>query len=178
MWFNPTRTWRTPLAAALTPACALLLSLTVNAAADLKARVDDYRAQHEAAIVGQLDELTRLKSLAADPAGLAATADRLQHLLSERGFEVQLLATGPQSPPLVFGTLKSAGARRTVIFYAHYDGQPVTASQWSSDPFVPVMRSGALHSGEHEVDWKNARGAFDPEWRLYGRAVSDDKATI
>jgi acetylornithine deacetylase/succinyl-diaminopimelate desuccinylase-like protein len=82
------------------------------------------------------------------------------------------------SPPLVFGYLKSPGARRTVVFYAHYDGQPVTPSQWKSDPFVPVMRSGPLNSGEHDVDMKAARSPFDPQWRLFGRAVSDDKASI
>jgi acetylornithine deacetylase/succinyl-diaminopimelate desuccinylase-like protein len=82
------------------------------------------------------------------------------------------------SPPLVFGYLKSPGARRTVVFYAHYDGQPVTPSQWKSDPFVPVMRSGPLNSGEHDVDMKAARSPFDPQWRLFGRAVNDDKASI
>jgi acetylornithine deacetylase/succinyl-diaminopimelate desuccinylase-like protein len=78
----------------------------------------------------------------------------------------------------VFGYLKSPGATRTVVFYAHYDGQPVTPSQWKSDPFIPVMRSGPLNSGEHDIDWKAARSPFDPEWRLFGRAASDDKASI
>jgi acetylornithine deacetylase/succinyl-diaminopimelate desuccinylase-like protein len=146
--------------------------------ADLKARVDGYRATHESAIVGQLDELTRLKSVAADPAGIAATADRLQKLLRERGFEARQLSAGAGTPPLVLGVLNTAGAKRTVIFYAHYDGQPVTPSQWSSDPFVPVMRSGALNTGEQVIDWRSTRTAFDPEWRLFGRAVSDDKASI
>jgi acetylornithine deacetylase/succinyl-diaminopimelate desuccinylase-like protein len=43
---------------------------------------------------------------------------------------------------------------------------------------MPVMRSGPLDSGEHDIDWKAARSPFDPEWRLFGRAVSDDKASI
>ena len=147
-------------------------------AADLRNQVERYRLTHEAQIVGQLDELIRLKSVAADRAGLAATADRLQALLKERGFAARQLATESGAPSLVFGELKSPGATRTVVFYAHYDGQPVTSSQWSSDPFVPVMRSGPLNSGEHEVDWKSARPPFDPQWRLFGRAASDDKASI
>jgi acetylornithine deacetylase/succinyl-diaminopimelate desuccinylase-like protein len=159
--------------------CAVSILLAAqSSAADLKSRIDGYQTQHEAAIVGQLDELTRLKSVAADPAGLRAMADRLQELLKQRGFEVSLLGADTGAPPAVFGTLKSTGAKRTVIFYAHYDGQPVTPSQWASDPFVPVMRSGALNTGEHEIDWKNARPPFDPEWRLFARAVSDDKASI
>lgn len=147
-------------------------------ATDLKVQVDRYRAEHESVIIGRLDELARFKSVAADPAGITAAADRLQALLKERGFDARQLSAGSGTPPLVFGSLKVATAKRTVIFYAHYDGQPVTASQWSSDPFVPLMRSGPLNGSEHEIDWKNARGAFDPEWRLFARGLSDDKASI
>src|ERR1700675_1107893 len=157
---------------------AMVLAVAEVHGADLNSQADRYRSLHEAAIAGELDGLTPFKSVAAAPAGAAVSADRLQQLLRERGFEVQQLSAGTGTPPLVFGVLKSPGAKRTVIFYAHYDGQPVTPSQWSSDPFVPVMRSGALNSGEHVVDWTNARGPFDPEWRLFGRAVSDDKASI
>jgi acetylornithine deacetylase/succinyl-diaminopimelate desuccinylase-like protein len=147
-------------------------------AADLEVRVDDYRAQHEASIVGELDGLARLKSVAADPPGLAAAADHLRQALTARGFDAQLFSAGPQTPPAVFGALKARGATRTVVFYAHYDGQPVTPAQWSSDPFIPVMRSGPLNSGEHDIDWRSTKSRFDPEWRLFARAVSDDKASI
>lgn len=147
-------------------------------AADLRSQVERYRIAHETQIVGQLDELTRIKSVAADPTGLDAAADRLQTLLKERAFEAMQLFAEPGTPPLVFGELKSPGAKRTVVFYAHYDGQPVTPSQWSSDPFIPVMRSGPLNSGEHDIDWQSARPPFNPEWRFFGRAASDDKASI
>jgi acetylornithine deacetylase/succinyl-diaminopimelate desuccinylase-like protein len=147
-------------------------------AADLWHQVESYRLEHEAQIIGQLDELTRIKSVAADPAGIAAAADRLQTWLKARGFAVKQLAAGSGAPALVFGELMSPGARHTVVFYAHYDGQPVTPAQWSSDPFAPVMRSAPLNSGGHDVDWKTAKPPFDPEWRFFGRAASDDKASI
>jgi acetylornithine deacetylase/succinyl-diaminopimelate desuccinylase-like protein len=147
-------------------------------AADLRAQVQQYRLAHESAIVSQIDALTRLKSIAADPAGLVATAHALEDALKQRGFEVSELSTGAGSPPAVFGSLKVPNAARTVVFYAHYDGQPVTPSQWSSDPFEPVMREHALTDAARDVDWKKATPPFDPEWRLFGRAVSDDKASI
>jgi acetylornithine deacetylase/succinyl-diaminopimelate desuccinylase-like protein len=147
-------------------------------AADFRAQVQQYRRAHEAAIVGELAALTRLKSVAADPAGIAATAHALEDALKQRGFEVSELATETGSPPVVFGALKVPNAKRTVVFYAHYDGQPVTPSQWSSDPFHPVMREHALTDAAREVDWQKATPPFDPEWRLFGRAVSDDKASI
>jgi acetylornithine deacetylase/succinyl-diaminopimelate desuccinylase-like protein len=140
--------------------------------------VDAYRRAHEHAIVDELDTLTRLRSIAADSAGLAAAAEQLQGLLRARGFKTALLRDAPGTPALVFGSLTRAGARRTVVFYAHYDGQPVTPSQWNSDPFVPVMRSMSPDTGAQDIDWKKAQGPLDPQWRLFGRAVADDKASI
>lgn len=157
--------------------CISICGSTGTYAADLESQVERYRITHEAQIIGELDELTRIKSVAAEPAGLIAAADRLQALLQERGFDTQQLSVGPGVPPLVFGELKSRGARRTVLFYAHYDGQPVTPSEWRSDPYIPIMRSG-IDPGAHDIDWKRARPPFDPEWRFFGRAVSDDKASI
>src|ERR1700734_2944809 len=160
-------------------ACAASIFLaSLASGADLRSQIEQYRLAHETEIVGEIDALTRLKSIAADPAGLAATANALQGALKSRGFEVSLLSTGENSPPAVFGLLMTHKAKRTVLFYAHYDGQPVTPSQWSSDPFVPVMREHALTDAAREVDWKKATPPFDPEWRLFGRAVSDDKASI
>ena len=163
----------------MTSGLAILAALVIAGAgpqpevSQSRSPVRAYRQAHEAAIVGELDALTRLRSVAADPAGLEATASRLKTELEQRGVKARLLSARDGSPPVVYGELPSPGARRTVVFYAHYDGQPVTPAEWSSDPFVPVMRSGGA-----EVDWRKATGPFDPEWRLYGRAASDDKATI
>jgi acetylornithine deacetylase/succinyl-diaminopimelate desuccinylase-like protein len=166
-----------PWIARLAAAASLALIFPAHAA-DLRSQVEQYRRSHETAIVAEIDALTRLKSIAADPAGLNATAQALESALKSRGFQVSELATAPGFPPVVFGLLTTPHAKRTVVFYAHYDGQPVTPGQWSSDPFVPVMRAQSLNADAHEVDWKHAASPFDPEWRLFGRAVSDDKASI
>ena len=163
-------------------AFALVVVLAVPAsAAEFKAQIDGYRAAHERAILDQLDRLTRIKSVAADPAGLSEAAATLERALRQRGFKTAQF-TLPGAPPVVFGTLVAAGAKRTVVFYAHYDGQPVTPSQWASDPFVPVMRDGPLNAGPgasaKEIDWKKATPPFNPQWRLFGRAVADDKSSI
>jgi acetylornithine deacetylase/succinyl-diaminopimelate desuccinylase-like protein len=157
----------------LAAAAALALLVCAPAsAADLRQQISDYRAAHEAAIIGQLDELVRLPSVEANPAGLGAVAARLESLLKARGFNAALL-TAPGAPPVVFGTYNSPGARRTVVFYAHYDGQPVTPAQWNSDPFAPVM-----HEGAKVIEWKDARPPFNPEWRFFGRGTGDDKNSI
>ncbi|HEX4052415.1 MAG TPA: M20/M25/M40 family metallo-hydrolase [Steroidobacteraceae bacterium] len=173
---------RTPALAAVLVLLPALAATAANAPparrADPADGVQAYRLSHERAILQQLDTLGRLRSVAADPAGLAAAAHTLLGWLTQRGFQAQLIQTGAQAPPLVYGEWSRPGPRRTVIFYAHYDGQPVVPAQWHSDPFVPQMRSAALSAGGREVDWQTATPPFNPEWRLFGRAVADDKASI
>ena len=140
----------------------------------LKQQVDGWRGEHETQILSTFDQLLRFPSVAADPKGTEAAGAYLKRQLEERGFHAELL-TVPNAPPVVFGSLATPGAKRTVVFYAHYDGQPVTPSQWATPPFDPVMRSGPLGSGEHVVDWKAAKPPYDPEWRLYARSTGDDK---
>src|SRR4029079_2236779 len=105
-------------------------------------------------------------------------ADRLTEMLRRRGFEVRRLSAGPGTPPALLADLRVPGAKRTIVFYAHYDGQPVGQKGWLSDPFKPVMRTGPLGEGVKEVDLAAAKGPLDPEWRLYARSASDDKSPI
>lgn len=141
---------------------------------DLKRQVDGWRAAHETQIVAQFDHLLRFPSVAADPSGTAAAAAYLEQQLQSRGFDARLL-TVPNAPPVVFGSLTTPGATRTVVFYAHYDGQPVVPSQWATPPFEPVMRTAPLGTGGRVVDWTTATPPYQPEWRLYGRSTGDDK---
>jgi acetylornithine deacetylase/succinyl-diaminopimelate desuccinylase-like protein len=97
-------------------------------------------------------------------------------LLERRGVTARLLES-PGSPPAVFGELTVPGARRTVMVYAHYDGQPVDAAAWATAPWTPTLRAGVLEDGAAAVDLASP-GAFGAEWRLYGRSASDDKAPI
>ena len=67
---------------------------TLTFAADLGEQVEKYRMKHEAQIVSQLDDLTRIRSVAAEPAGLVAAADYLLASLKKRGFDAALLSGG------------------------------------------------------------------------------------
>lgn len=160
----------------LVAAAAALLAAS-SAAADLPAGVDQWRQAHEKAIVGELAGFVAIPSVAADPSGLAAMADRLRGELASRGFDARLIGSDTGAPPVVFGYLPVPGARRTVVFYAHYDGQPVDSAQWQSPPFTPTMRAGP-NEGSKAIDWRSAQPPYDPEWRLFGRAASDDKSSI
>lgn len=156
---------------------ALVFGLATMAAAPLQGDVNRYRAAHETAIAGQLADMISVESVAANPPGLQKQADLLVTALKSRGFRAQLL-DGKGGPPVVFGALNTSKATRTVVFYAHYDGQPVVPKQWATPPFTPVMRDNSLAAGGKPVEWQAPGVKLDPEWRLFGRSASDDKAAI
>ncbi|RYD88634.1 MAG: hypothetical protein EOP61_33190, partial [Sphingomonadales bacterium] len=144
----------------------ILFCAGAASAAPPAVNVAPWRAAHETEIVERLDRLARLPSVAADRKGLDATADALAEELRTRGFDARFLSD-EGSPKAVFAKLDTPGAKRTVVFYAHYDGQPVTAGQWTSDPFSPVMRDMTA-TPPADIDWRAAPAPLDPEWRLFG----------
>ena len=78
----------------------------------------------------------------------------------------------------MIGRLDVGGALETVGIYAHYDGQPVNASAWDSDPWAATLRTASLESGGSEIPLPDTGTTIDDEWRLYARAAADDKAPI
>jgi acetylornithine deacetylase/succinyl-diaminopimelate desuccinylase-like protein len=66
-----------------------------------------------------------------------------------------------------------------LILYAHYDGQPTDPKQWNGTlPWQPVFRSAAFESGGKLVSVPADSEAINPEWRIYARSASDDKAGV
>ncbi len=99
-------------------------------------------------------------------------------MFERRGFHVTVVRT-PGSPVLIC-ELVPPGPKpaRTLTFYFHYDGQPVTPSEWKdSGPFQPIYRDKPIEDGGHVVTLP-AAGPIDPEWRLYARSAADDKGPI
>jgi acetylornithine deacetylase/succinyl-diaminopimelate desuccinylase-like protein len=66
-----------------------------------------------------------------------------------------------------------------IVFYAHYDGQPTDPAKWTgTDPWKPVFRSGPLDRGGAIIPRPSSDQPIDPEWRIYARSASDDKAGV
>jgi acetylornithine deacetylase/succinyl-diaminopimelate desuccinylase-like protein len=106
-------------------------------------------------IVSELVELLSIPNVAADRENIRRNAEHLRVMLQKRGFAADLLET--EGNPLVYGEMKAPGAKRTLLLYFHYDGQPVNAKAWQQpDPFKPVTRND----------------------RIYARSASDDKSPI
>jgi len=117
-----------------------------------------------------------MPNVATTVSDIEANATYLQAQLKARGFATQLLTAQPGTPPSVFGELKTPGAKRTVVFYAHYDGQPIGQKGWVTPPFQPAVRT-ALPEAK-AIDWQTASGPLDPAWRVYARSAGDDKGSV
>jgi acetylornithine deacetylase/succinyl-diaminopimelate desuccinylase-like protein len=159
----------------------LLGAASANAAEndgqEVRDAVELYRTQNEVKILRELADLVTLPNTATDLDDMERNAEHLTGLLESRRFNVRLLrAEG--GPPAIYGQRLSNAAKRTVVFYAHYDGQAVVPELWSSDPFEVVVRTARLEAGGEEVPFDELKAPINPEWRLYGRSTSDDKVSI
>lgn len=135
-----------------------------------------WRQAQERSILGDFTAFLSLPNVATNISDIEKNAAYIQAELKKRGFATRKLSAGPGTPPSVFAELDTPGAKRTVLFYAHFDGQPVSQKGWVIDPFRPSVRT-ALPEAK-PVRWEDARGPLDPDWRIYARGSGDDKASI
>jgi acetylornithine deacetylase/succinyl-diaminopimelate desuccinylase-like protein len=155
----------------------LLAGQAVAPAQDIRAALDRYVASHQRAIVSELVELVSIPNTPADTENIRRNAQLLRDMLRRRSFATEILET--DGNPLVWGELRVPGAKRTLLVWAHYDGQPVDLRAWrQADPYNSVLRSGRLEEGAKEIPGLRSIDKFNPDWRLYGRSASDDKAPI
>jgi len=142
--------------------------------AEVAEQVRSWRQAHEQQIVDRFAELLRLPNVASDSADIRRNAEAITTLLQPRGFDVRLLESAG-GPPAIFAERRSKGADKTIVIYAHYDGQPVAPAEWASDPWTPVLRDNLVENGGQLVPMQ---APFDPEWRIFARSAGDDKAPI
>jgi acetylornithine deacetylase/succinyl-diaminopimelate desuccinylase-like protein len=128
-------------------------------------RLPDVLAHIDADIGNSLERLFRLveiESISTDPAYAGAclqAAEWLADALQGIGFEASVRPT--PGHPMVVGHA-SGGAGPHVLFYGHYDVQPVDPLDlWSSPPFQPKVVAGP-------------NGAK----QIVGRGTSDDKGQL
>jgi acetylornithine deacetylase/succinyl-diaminopimelate desuccinylase-like protein len=136
-----------------------------------------WRQQHERAIVEELVTLLAIPNVTSDRDNIQRNAELIARMLEARGIATRLVSLAGANP-IVFGELRTPGATRTLVFYAHYDGQPIDPTEWASPPFEAVLRSRPLENDGAIVPLASAGASIDPESRLYARSAADDKAPI
>lgn len=142
--------------------------------------VRDYRIANEHGFLTEYLQILSIPNLASDTPNIRRNADFLFERMRKSGLNPKLLeAADKKVPPVVYGEYVTPGVAKTVIFYAHYDGQPTDAADWTgSRPWEPVLRTASLEKGGKIIPFPKSNEKIDPEWRIYARSASDDKAGV
>jgi acetylornithine deacetylase/succinyl-diaminopimelate desuccinylase-like protein len=139
--------------------------------------IREWVTRHEPSVLRELSSLLAIPNLASDSVSIRRNADTLIAMLQRRGIVARRLET-PGSPPAFYGELRTPGATRTIVMYAHYDGQPVDPSRWATPPWSPTLRDAPLERNGKVIPLPDRGGVLDADARLYARSASDDKAPI
>ena len=116
----------------------------------------NWRVAHEKPILDEFFRLLELPNIARNLADMRRNADAIAAMFARRGVTLRPLEAAG-APPALYGEIAMPGATRTILFYVHYDGQPVEPRQWTvTQPFQPVLRDN----------------------RVWARSASDDKAPL
>ena len=158
-----------------------LINLSVSAQSPEGITIRKYGNENASNIINEFSEFLALPNVATDPVGQQKNAAFIMAMMNKRGIQkVQLLsASTAGTPPVVYGEVMVPGAKKTLIFYAHYDGQPVNPSQWATglEPFHPKLFSNTIEKSGTNISFPT-NGIYNNEWRIYARSASDDKGGI
>ncbi|RUL50781.1 dipeptidase [Lysinibacillus antri] len=123
-------------------------------------KLDQYFSEHRDEHLQELFEFLRIPSISSlsehKPDMLTAAnwlAEKLKKL------NIDNVSVDPtEGHPVVYGEWLHAPGKPTILFYGHYDVQPVDPLHlWESEPFNPVIRDNKLF----------ARGASDDKGQVY-----------
>ena len=107
----------------------------------------------------QLKDFLRIPSISTDPeykADVLRCSEFLRGQMSAAGLAAERIETAGN--PLVYAEWKGASGKPTVLFYGHYDVQPVDPiEEWRHPPFEPTL----------EGDRLVARGATDDKGQSF-----------
>ena len=144
--------------------------------------LDQYIRLNEKKWLKQYLDFVSIPNLAVDRIGIQRNAGFIMDLMKESGIEsVQLLEADQLNvPPAIYGQVKVPNAKQTIVFYAHYDGQPVDATQWLPgwQPFEPLIIDSAPIKKFTVIKDYMSYSNLDANWRITGRGSADDKVGI
>ncbi len=122
-------------------------------------KVLQYLDENQQKHVEQLCEFLRIPSVSSQSehnADVKRAGTFVADELNALGLTVETIDLGGH--PLVFATSEIKPERKTLLFYGHYDVQPVDPVElWTHPPFEPVIEDGVLY----------ARGSSDDKGQLY-----------
>src|SRR5215831_10698741 len=157
--------------------CCLSFKASAQSAVD---KVKQFVQSNKNHLIDEYTSFVSIPDVSNDSVSIPLNTAFIQQMMEQRGIKSELLhGTTAGVNAAVYGEIKVAGAKKTIAFYAHYDGQPVNAKQWANglQPFKPVFITNSVEHGGTIVDYQQGQPLND-EWRLTGRASADDKAGV
>ena len=137
-----------------------------------------FRLAHENDILREFAAWLAIPNMCTDGPNIRRNAEHLAEALRRRNVDVQILET-EGGPPVVFGEVRAPGATKTLLLYAHYDGQPVTPEGWKSDPWKPVLRDGPWNrAGKKSLSkWRRGRTTENGDSTPAGQATTRERSS-
>src|SRR4030095_16233043 len=161
---------------------AFVVSINAFSQSTIIDKIRVYRTQNERKIINDFFSFLQIPNGATDDANIAKNASWLSEQMKAKGIEnVSLLTSGENNvPPVVYGEINVPTASKTIIFYAHYDGQPVNPALWAKGlhPFQPQLLNGKIEDSALVQSLSSAKFPLNEDWRIYARGSSDDKAGV
>ncbi|PCI64476.1 MAG: peptidase M20 [Kordiimonadales bacterium] len=159
-----------------------LFALLISVAIPTKGRSSNQPGSGVLSPTKQLEILSDFRDFLALPNVATSNEDMLVNAhwitsyIGKRGFTSQIVSAG--GAPYVLAEKKTQGATKTIVIYAHFDGQPVAPENWASPPFEPILRTASIEEGGEPLPWPTAETMLDPNWRIFARSAGDDKAPV
>lgn len=111
------------------------------------------------------------------PEDMVPNLDWMEQEFEKRGFNFSRLSGG--AVDLGFAEYLIDESLPTVLFYLHFDGQPVDPTQWNQeDPFIPVVKMQNDEGQWQQVSYEQIKANPEPDARIFARAAADDKGPI
>lgn len=149
-----------------------------STAQSVQQKVNQFRKENESKILDEYLKFVSIPNVTRDTANILRNADFIKKMMEQRGIKTAFLrGTTPNVNPVVYGEVIVPGAKTTLAFYAHYDGQPVNPDNWAGGlkPFEPVFLDKPLEQGGKIL---SGIEKYQPGLRLTGRGSADDKAGV
>lgn len=157
-------------------------SLLLDAQSPAIEKIRAFRQTNEHEWLKEFMQFLAIPNTASDTYNIQRNASAIMDMMRKRNIqEVKLLNPDTKdAPPAVYGEVKVPGAVKTIIFYAHYDGQPVDATKWAKgfQPFTPVLVNGTVAEAEKIISLPAKQDLINDECRIFARSASDDKGGV
>ena len=153
----------------------------IASAQSTQERIRAHWKANQTALMDEYQQFLTIPNVSADSFNIRKNAAFIVQMMKQRGIPATLLeGPSPGTSPAVFGEINVPGAKKTLIFYAHYDGQPVNPKQWAQglEPFTPVFITAPTEQGGKIITTYKSGDPINPDWRLSGRGSADDKAGV